>query len=514
MVFAMAIFSCAALANPSITINAPTNYTTVYPEPTGSFNVTITSNESHNVTCKLQYNLNGTMIAMSNTSAANTSWKYDFIVPVTARNGNWQNISFSCGNTSALTTWTNSTPLLFRLKDADYSILDRAITNSTMLSSNASLNITIVSDNATNCTYNLNNAGKALMSQSPNRGFWTNASAVANPETAFGAWNNITYNCSDSSGNFSSITTYFKLDLTDPSFPATPAFTLGNKSTGGNYLNITANVSDKNPGGCMASIYWDNGAIFNSTGEVSYSTAVENGVCMVNVTSSDIAHDGYAEIMIASKDQAGHYAKETNQSYIIRRLKAGWNLATGFENKTLAQIAAEVPNVTYVSVWDNEQKVYWTHIVGGSVNATLGSNLSTNMSSGAAYIYVTQDVTLIRRYYAVPSAWANTSIMHNMTAGKQPINLIGVTKAITDLNATMMKNVCYNSTGGISFANCANITWVTWYSELDGKYCAYYRNRLSVGCSLTSDKYNLTIGDSLWISTQNGANFTLGRSGW
>jgi hypothetical protein len=309
---------------------------------------------------------------------------------------------------------------------------------------------------------------------------------------------------------------FFKLDTTVPTFTA-PTFTLANKSTGGNYLNITANITDQNPGGCKASLYYTSGTIRNTTSsDVSYNASLNNTVCMVNITPADIVEDGKADVAMYSKDLAGNENISANQTYIFYRLKTGWNLITGYENKTVAQIAGEFTNVTYVSLWDNNEKVFWTYTTGGSTNSTMGVNFSSNLSAGAEWVYVNADVVSMRRYYAVPTTWQNVSLFYNTSANLTTWNLIGVTKYLTDLNATMQRDACYNTTYQIpsGFANCSNVTWVSFWSTQENKFCTFYRGRLSTSCSLTADKYNLTSGDALMIAVQANVNMTLDRSKW
>jgi hypothetical protein len=465
------------------------------------------------------YANNGTLITMSNMSAANTSWQLAFNIPSADRTST-QNVTFKCGNTTALKEWYNTTNgfLFFTPKNAKYTILDRVIINNSILKTKSALNITIVSDNATNCTFNYNNAGEqaALMTQS-NRGFWTNASTiVAWSETAFGTWSNITYNCTDSAGNYSGSGMYFfKLDTAAPTFPATPVFSsIGNKTTGGNYITLTINSTDANPSYCGASLYWSDGTRTNVSTEVSFNLSTTNANCSLNVTPSDITNDGYVEVVPFMKDNAGNEnTSTTNQSYIFYRLKTGWNVITGYENKTLTQIAGEFTNVTYVSVWDNLNKVFVTFTVGGATNSGIGSNITSNYSAGAAYIYVNANVNVMRRYYAPPAAWLNISLFSNNTTNT-PWNLVGITKQLTDLNATLMGNVCTNLTGTIVGANCANLTWFSYYSVQEGKFCSFYRNRLATSCARLTNETNLTRGDALWIAVQSGANVTLIRGSW
>jgi len=492
-------------------------------------------------------------------------------------------------NTSATAGFLYFTPKNY----AGYSILDRVIINNSILNAIPVLNITVVSENATNCTFNYDAAGEqsALMSQSPDRGFWTNASALSWTDTTFDTWDNITYNCTDSAGNYSgSGLLFFKLDTAAPTFPATPTFSsISNKSTGGNYLTVTINTTDANPSYCGLSLYYGSGTRRNISSEVSFNSTLNNALCYVNVTPSDIVEDGYVEIVPFVKDNAGNEnTSTTNQSYIVYRLKTGWNIITGYQNKTLSQIAAEFTNVTYVSVFDNRgnMKNFTTFTVGGATNANTGANFSSDYSSGAAYVYVNSDVVSIRRYYSPPSSWQSVNLYHNTSASKPTWNLIGVTAQLTNLNSTIMQNVCgnytlgtttnetvnftandtwvaltnslvlsasavmnesvsipagnwttnathiklvdtvgdvdplldynvtYTYTGAYSYANCANVTWVSFYSIQDGKFCSFYRNRLATSCSLTSAQYNLTRGDALWIATQPGVNITLARGSW
>jgi hypothetical protein len=308
---------------------------------------------------------------------------------------------------------------------------------------------------------------------------------------------------------------FFKVDSAVPTFNVPQYAAIGNKTTGGNFINGTVNISDLNPSGCQAALYWSDGTWTNFSTEVVYNTSVNNSRCEVNVTPADIIKDGKADFLIRAKDQAGNInVTPTNQSYVFYRLKAGWNLVTGYENKTVTQIAAEFTNVTYVSLWDNNKKVFWTYTVGGATNASMGANFSSNLSAGAAYVYVNADVVSMRRWYAVPATWQNVSLFHNTSANLTTWNLIGVTKYITDLNATMQRDVCANFSGTNVGANCTNITWVSFWSSSENKMCSFYRGRISTSCSLTADKYNLTSGDALFIAVQAGVNMTLNRNGW
>jgi hypothetical protein len=353
-----------------------------------------------------------------------------------------------------------------------------------------------------------NVANKTMLNDSATHFF---NQTVLEIDSGFGLYHNWTIYENGTAAGFG----YFKVDSTIPTFNSAPGYALGNKSTGGNYLNVSVNISDINPSGCKASLYWGDSTITNASSEVSYNASAQNDFWFVNVTPSDITKDGYAEVVVTAKDQAGNEnITPTNGTYIFYRLKAGWNVITGYENKTLTQIAAEFTNVTYVSVWDNINKAFATFTTGGSTNANIGANFSSNHSSGAVFVYVNADVVSMRRYYAVPTAWQNITLFSNNTTNT-PWNLIGVIKQLTNLNSTIMRNNCTNSSGSTAYGpNCANITWISFWSSTENKFCSFYRNRLATSCSLTSDLYNLTRGDALWLAVQSGVNITLMRGSW
>ena len=312
---------------------------------------------------------------------------------------------------------------------------------------------------------------------------------------------------------------FFDVDSTAPTIAGTPTFALGNKTTGGNYLNVTFNITDINPSQCRVRLYYQDGTIINMSGEISYNSTPQWAYCYANVTPSEINKDGYVEVVPATKDEAGNEAiSTTNQSWIVYRLKTGWNFITGFENKTLSQIAGEFTNVTYVSVWDNTgtMKNFTTFTLGGSTNANVRSNLTSIYGYGSAYIYVSTDIVSMRRYYTPITSWLNATLFRNTTTGKTSWNQIGVTKRTTDLNATIMANACFNSTHYTG--SCEDITWVSWYNIQLGKYCSFYRNRLATSCSgYLSNNITLERGDSLWIALSTSIaynNITLDRGKW
>lgn len=519
----------ASLSSLAYTFTYPTNASTIYPEIGVAHNMEITIDHMVNEPCKVMWGGNNTLYDMTNTSATNKTWNYtSWVVPDSALNDDWQNLRYKCGNTSAIGNWSNTSATanlhMFRIKEATYTIIDRVIVNNSILSAAPTLNITIVSDNATNCSYNYNNGGFSRiltnMTLSSSREYWSNPVALSWSDSAFGVWHNITYRCQDSCGNTSNSGIYFfKLDTVKPQFVGTPTFNLYNKTSGGNYLSLTFNISDKVPSACRIRLYFEEGTVVNISEEISYSTSLENSNCTINVTPSEITQDGFAWVVPAAQDGAGNEnISETNQTWIFYRLKTGWNLVTGYENKTLGEIAGEFTNVTYVSVWDNLNKLFSTHTVGGSTNKNIAANYSSKYGAGAAYIYVAADLSSMRKHYDIGTTWLNTTLYVNSSADKTTWNIVGVPKQITDLNASLLKQACTDEVEEYT-GNCANITWVSWYNIQEGEYCSFYRNRLATSCSgITSTGLNMTRGDALWIAvvanSTNNRNFVLNRNLW
>lgn len=332
-------------------------------------------------------------------------------------------------------------------------------------------------------------------------------------DSAYGKWHNFTlYEDAVSQGIY-----FFKVDSTAPTIHATPSYTLGNYTSGGNVLNVTFNITDENPSSCYLELHYDDGTITNITGDsddVTYSAA-NSAYCYFNLTPDDIEQDGYVEVKPSAKDAAGNENSAVyNQSYIIYRLKTGWNLVTGYENKTLSEIADEFEKVTYVSAFNNDggYKNFTTYTVGGSTNENVTANFSSNYSSGAAYIYVSEDIVSMRRYYTPLTSWTNASLYVNDSASKTPWNIIGITEYLTDMNETLYQDVCLNLTGSNVGANCSNITWASWYDIQNGEYCSWYRGRKATSCDVDSTDLNLTRGDALWLAVED--DLILQRSLW
>jgi hypothetical protein len=117
-------------------------------------------------------------------------------------------------------------------------------------------------------------------------------------------------------------------------------------------------------------------------------------------------------------------------------------------------------------------------------------------------------------YSKIISITAVSNTTMSIGLGNFSYNATHITPTFTAGIANGTYNVSYTWTAAYSAANCANITWVSFWNPAENKYCSFYRNRLSTGCLYTSAQYNLTRGDALWIAVQNGINITLARGSW
>jgi len=460
--------------NISVTFDFPKNGSTLLNNTWTTQRFNITLNESVNKSCEAEFNSNGTWIEMTATAATNVSYYFDFTSSTLT--GDWQAVIYRCGNVTGFKSYSNFTDsvLYYKLSNAVLAPLNRAFLNNSIIARNEALNVTTGSLNASNCTYQLDGGvGRVwlnqtgLMTRTGGWQWWTNTSEMALSNTTFGTnpgtYHNITFNCSNSIGTwYSSDTIFFKVDAIQPTILYSGmAYTLGNATTGGNYLNVTFNITDNNPSRCYLKLRWGSDNSFKNVSSwltydptqyiTSSTNNTANGVCKVSILPTDVTKDGYVEVVPSAQDEAGNGNSTTlwNQSYIFYRMKTGWNLVAGFENKSLTAIGNEFKNVTYVSVWDNlaNMKNFTTWTFGGSTNGATIVNFSTTQGSGGTYIYVSADIVSIRRYYDMPVGWSNVSLYSNTSVGKTTWNMVAINRNITNINASLFSNVaCTNLT--------------------------------------------------------------------
>jgi hypothetical protein len=480
-IFALSLLACSGLASTYETTGTnntetlftyanPLNDTLYFNLSTGYARFINMSTNVSFVTCKFMWNNNQTYFFLKNNSYANTTWinasSYTFF---DNNPGSWNNFTFWCNNGTNNMTYTNSSTLKYKMfSSTSYTISNWIINNYSGYASMPLLNIT-TSRSVKEC-YMLNDTFSTIGMKnltvhnhtdgSTESQFWGNASSLINiPSSLFGDYHNITFWCTDAYGNKTWLNTsktnlvnYF-LDKAKSTFPGNLSWSLGNY-TGGNYVQLWFNISDNNPSKCWAGLhYYKDNTIKNTTGTASYDTSLSVGTtglanCSINITPSDITKDGYVEIFGYAMDAVGNQNKtDTNRSYIVYRMKTGWNMVTGFENKTLNQIAGEFTNVSYVSVWDELNKTFTTFTVGGATNSGILANFSSVYGAGATYIYVTEDIVSMRRYYAIPTTWANVTLYANATTGKTSWNMVGINRNITNLNMTLInQSACRNYT--------------------------------------------------------------------
>jgi len=373
------------------------------------------------------------------------------------------------------------------------------------------LNISVSPDNnASVCSYDFGFTNNTVttafvtnMTNSTSNSFH-NASAVGIPDdSALNGWHNVTFRCYNGSDWYNE-TVLFGLDSTNPSIDNIN-YNISNQTSGGHSVNYTFNVTDRHTRMCGVRIYDPWGEMTNVTGTLLDGSNVEDGRCDVDISSSEFSFNGNYTLEPWAQDYLDLNGTGTNLSVNVYKLAVGWNHVSISDNVTLSSIANNMTNVSYVSVYDNLYKNYTTFTTGSSTNA----NFRTN-STNATYIYVSENVTMIRVYHT-DNFCRNMSLYKTSTSGW---NQMGVRTSVS-LNQTM-----YNSTGPIykydntlnaSFTS-ENITYVSYRNATLGKYCSARRGFTATSCS---PEFNVTDikparGEAIWILVNENITYDRG----
>jgi len=539
----------AIMAPASITVNSPVNGTVFLNQ---TFGLKITTNESvwHSMCNVSIIHPNGTnlktpgvyFLNLTNTSTANTTFvntSFYFKNETGIASNAWYRLNFTCINGTNATdnvTWYNDT-VYFKLRDSAYSFILSApndkyiLWNGTVFNQTPGINITL-NVTAANCTF-LNTTGtsetmQALLPDSTNMSF-TNASATTFTEMKNKLWHNLTFYCYDAMNNRTMYNTsnsliYFAVDLTNPTVTSLTS-TVRNKSSGGNYLNGTFNVTDNHTSHCRIRVYQDARGggleILNLSASMSTFTEESNNfTCTYDINSSAGLKDGKIIVQAIGYDKAGRTGvSNANITKIVHNLKTGWNPITIYSNMTLVQLAGKVPNITYISVFNNSgsYKNYATFTTGLSTNANIRLN-----ETNATYVYVSEDVMFMEDLNYTAGPWLNVTLYKNDTTAKSSWNLMGVVVANTTMNQTFYgdRDTCHWVNGTNMTWGCANITWISWFNVSDGKFYSAYRGQAAVSVP-GRNVANLYIpqGSALWIAvneniTYNRTNYTSVWNGW
>jgi len=345
-------------------------------------------------------------------------------------------------------------------------------------------------------------------------------------------WHNLTYCCNDTigSGNvtFSSLE-FIKYDITNPTFTFRN-WTVQNTSTH-RYIDIQFNV---NLEGC--GIYITHEDATSTFKEGSYlDGALLNGTgnCTLNVTWADITQDGDFTITHWANDTGTNSANgSTTEVGVFTLLKEGWNMvsATGFLDNTTSggrhtlasDILDNLPNCTYLSLWDNREdwKNYTTF---GISTPTVNGGLEIKVGN-ATWIYCTSNQYYYRRDYLTLSTMGaddmNQSLLVNKTSTVGTRwNLIGLANHKT-LNDTLWPGDehLFTTTAQGGDAGNGNITAVAWFNTTGDNYitCVKALGNISYSplCNAGYNASEVTIreGSAIWVHTNQ--NLTLNRTGF
>ena len=345
-----------------------------------------------------------------------------------------------------------------------------------------------------------------LMTNGTSNTTWVNASTFnPNSDSHFNDYLNLTYRCENGTAGiyWNSSVWYFGFDSTSPVIDG-ETYSYSN-TTDGNQIVFTFNVTDNNTDNCAVRIINPTGSV-EKTVDGTMLERAEDARCNVTLSPSDFLYNGNYSLEAWAEDEQDNTGVTTsNESIMIYKMKTGWNLITIYENKTLAEIASMVENISYVSSWDNLAKSYTTFTVGSSTNGAHTAN-----ATNATYVYANEDLTLMRDYDPVDSKWQNVTLYKTSTSGW---NQMGV------MNRMTLNNTLYNSTGSIfkydgthdTAYTSANITYVSYYNTTLGKYCSARRGFTATSCSPDLNVTDITLdrGQALWVLID--ANITYDR---
>ena len=541
---------------------------------TPQFNFTV------NATISNCYALTGSSVDTSmtlNTWQSNTNWTNSSAIH--ASNGDaWRYVAFKCVDAFGNTSWSNSSSgtggaVRWKLNEFAANSLTFTLLNMTNGTAYTSLKTNPFNFNITHTATTCYGAWNytqslAFANTSGNRQYWTNNSVLSTSpaETGYGIWHTYDFNCSDLYGNSSSSSVYYiKIDATNPVINDV-SISLGNNSAlNSNNLTIRFNVTDKSPYLNYIYTVFPNGTAVNFT--TTDSVTSTNSTTSVTLTGSNLPIDGVYYFNLTAIDLAGNVGRGLNYSYTVTKTKSGeWMPISIYKNVTLAQIAAEMPNVTYVQIYDNFYKNFTIYQVGLSTNA----NVIVNETLNATMIKTTGDISYIRapaitfdsvainmwtggwNFYApvskkslnatmyastacgnasatitnetfnttssisvlYPSIITVTSIANttytvpaaNYTYTATTVNFTDASKGIVRSN---IYNITYTWTPAYSYSNCANVTYISWYNQTSGMNCVARRGFTATSCSgLTSTGITPELGEPLWMLTKTNISFS------
>lgn len=545
-------YSGSAYVNVTTPVNGEEYYST------GPFNLSITTfTFMQNCT---GYLFNGTGIAagtnvsviyLKSQGVENTSWTNETFLDFAVSNGEANRWFVTrCENaTDNNKYWSNTSAApntgFFTINEfADYSVANVSVinitankfSNDTVYSSMPGVNITLNRTAATCYWINDTNTAEgrggwqALTNNSGSRLYHGNSSASAIPgnNSQWGTYYNTSYYCTDAYGNksWSNSTGYnvtsgainstsgwlfWKYDTISPQF-SSDSWTISNATSGGNYVNLTFNVTDNTTASCGAFVIFQDLSETQITGG-SINTSVQNGFCFVNITHGNMTVQGNMTIYAYAIDGASTAANSsTTREFIMYNLKAdSWNMITLYQNMTLQQIGGLYTNITYVSIWNNPigYKNFTTYTVGSATNALITINGTVN----ATYLYVDDDIKIVKRYQSGGNLW-----LQNTTSVHSPgWNIVGLDRGNFTINQTiyMTSTIASDEAASKTTANVSllNITFFSYYNHTLGRYCSAYVGYTAYSCPGNVTNVYLPSGAAVWIQTNKNVTINVTSRG-
>jgi len=400
--------------------------------------------------------------------------------------------------------------------------------NSNYTTGQVLLNVSVSpASNTTECKYKIGYDNGTTSSWSgimtngtdTNTTFWNSSAFTPIVDSTFGSMHNVTFSCyNGTAATNQTAQSFFGYDSTNPHVWSLST-AIGNHSavgTGSN-VSITFNVSDRYRSTCSVKVYDYDGTKESEVTGTFIDDLAENTRCLVTISPTYISKNGKYTLEPNAEDSLGNSnVSDTNMTVTAYQLKTGWNLISIPENITLDDIANSIDNISYVSFFDNNVKTYTTYTVGSNTNANYMIN-----ATNATYVYVDEDILLLREHYAVTTNTNQTLVYNSTTGGWNQVSLMNR----TNLNETFYNTTegglisVYNTTGLVdivSRASSANITYVSYYNATLGKYCTARRGYTATSCT-GINAHNVTDiyidrGQAIWILVD--ADIIYDRRGW
>lgn len=306
---------------------------------------------------------------------------------------------------------------------------------------------------------NLANFSNETDNQGAQVNSWANITEFTipdNQQNAYGKYHNITWRCNETGFGTdfrTSNVTYFGYDYTNP-VVANLTSSILNASSDGNILRIEFNITENNTDGAsyLAIYYAPSGAKANKTATAKIAFAAcglssGSAIYQVNLSQTELTENGLYYIGIWANDTAGNSVQSENYTVAVHNLyEDEWNNVVIIDNKSLSEVANMMPNITYVSFWNNDFN--WKNFTTWQSGLSTNANIQGNGTLNATYIYCEANNTLIENISNFVDTWASLNPKHmlkNQTAYSNGWNYFGFANMTEGLQRISLNLTMYGT---------------------------------------------------------------------